>query len=228
MIKLPVWILLVLLPAGTLLADTSYGEISGDRALVFREDAVLFEAPSESSPEICSLTLGAELCRLAAVDVLFEGNGMSCTWLEAVFSINGDTFKGYIPQSWLALTDLALSGDTLFLFGIDTYYPDRYSFVGSARVVSGDEILWESVFYPPNGGFGRNDYSYGVSSRQIDPAGFTGISDLVLVSFSYEACGFENCDVLFAWTGRYLVKGVSASSISEAGLFHYTEELVFP
>ena len=227
MTKLMVWLLLASLAVGISLADSYYGMITGDRALVFREDAALFEEPSESSHIVCTLPVGDELFRLAAIDIQYEGDGMSCTWMEAFYEMDGDTCRGYIPHSWLALTDQTLSGDTLFLFGIDTYYPDRYRFVGSARAVSGGEILWESVFYPPGGAFGGNDYRYGASSRQIDEGDYT-FSNLVMLSFLYEACGYENRDVLFVWTGSYLVRGISASTVSEAGVFHYSEEFIFP
>ena len=227
MTKLMTFLLLMSLAAGISLADSYYGMITGDRALVFREDAVLFEEPSESSDIVCALTLSLVFFCLAAVDIQYEGDGLSCTWMEAFFEMDGDTCRGYIPHSWLALTDQTLSGDTLFLFGIDTYYPDRYSFVGSARAVSGGKILWESVFYPPDGAFGGNDYRYGVASRQIDEGDYT-FSNLVMLSFIYEACGFENRDVLFVWTGSYLVRGISGSTVSEAGVFHYSEEFVFP
>ncbi len=227
MTKLVTWLLLTSLAVGITLADSYYGNITGDRAFVFREDAALFEKPSESSGVICSPPIGAELFRLAAVDVQYEGDGMSCTWLEAFCEIDGDTCRGYIPHSWLALTDQTLFGDTLFIFGIDTYYPDCHRFVGSARAVCRGEILWESVFYPPGGAFGGNDYRYGVASRQIDAEDYT-FSNLIMLSFLYEACGYENRNVLFVWTGSYLVLGISASTVFEAGVFHYSEEFIFP
>ncbi len=219
---------LLLTLACPVLADTSYGELTGESARVFMEGAALFESPRETSSVICPLPLGTELHRLAAIDMQYQGDGISSSWMEGTCQLDGETYRGYIPQPWLALTDQVLSGDTLFMFGIGTYYPDIYRFVGSARIVYEGDILWESVFYPPSGGFEGSDYRYGVSSRQIDPVGFTRMQDLVVVTFTYEACGFENRDVLFAWTGNYLIRGPSASMVSEAGLFHYTEDFIFP
>ena len=227
MIRLLIPLMLITL-TGILRADTYFGELIGDRALVFREDASLFSEPRDTSRVVCSLPIGAELKRLAAVDVEYQSDGMSCTWMEGVYELDGDIHRGYIPQSWMALTDLVLSGDTLFIFGIDSYVPERWGFVGSARAVSGGDILWESVFYPPSGGFGVNSYGYSVSSREVDTSGFAGMQNLVIVSFNYEACGVTNSEVLFAWTGEYLVKGVTANWVAEAGIFHYTEEFLFP
>lgn len=51
---------------------------------------------------------------------------------------------------------------------------------------------------------------------------------MIELSFIYEACGYENRDVLFAWTGTDLYMGPHASSMFEAGIFHYNETFVFP
>lgn len=227
MIRLLIPLVLIALTSA-LQADTNFGELTADRALVFRESACLFSEPRDTSSVVCSLPIGAELNRLAPVDVEYLGEGMSSTWLEGVYELGGEIHRGYIPQSWLALTDLVLSGDTLFIFGIDSYVPERWGFVGSARAVSGGDILSETVFYPPSGGFGVNSYGFSVSSREVDTSGFAGMRNLVIVSFIYEACGVTNSDILFAWTGEYLVRGVRANWVVEAGLFHYTEEFLFP
>jgi len=186
-----IYLLLIPLTGCAVLADTSYGELIGDSAGVFIEDAVLFDAPRITSAVICSLPPGAILHRLA-------------------------------------LTEIALTDETFFLFGIVGKSEDGWNFIGSARAVRDGDILWESVFYIPGGGFGADDYRYSVSCREADPSGFTQMLDLILLSFTYEACGYENRTVLFSWTGKYLIRGPSASWIAEAGLFHYTEEFIFP
>jgi len=209
-------------------ADTVYGELTGDMARVFRDGASLFESPEETSPVICQLQAGSELFQLAGIDVQYDDGGMSSSWIEASCIIDGETFRGYIPQPWLALTDIVLAGDTLFILGIDSYYSELSNFIGSARAVCRGEVLWETAFYLPNAGFGGTGYSYSVSSREINTPKFRNVRNLVVVSFIYEACGYENRDVPFAWTGSYLIRGPSASRITEAGIFHYTEEFLFP
>jgi hypothetical protein len=211
-------------------ADTSYGELIGDRSVVFAEDARLFETPSESSAVVCSPPVGTEVFRLAAVDILHTADSLSSPWMEGVCELDGETFRGYIPMSWLALTYQELGADTLLVFGIDSRGALYGNFVGVAKVVSGGRMLWGVAFYPPNTDFGESGsgYGYGVSSQRLDPAGFSGIEDLVMLSFLYEACGYENREVLLAWTGRYLIAGISASRVAEAGIFHYTEEILLP
>jgi len=223
-----IYLLLIPLTGCAVLADTSYGELIGDSAGVFIEDAVLFDAPRITSAVICSLPPGAILHRLAAIDMQYHGDGISGSWLEGSWEMDGEIIRGYIPQPWLALTEIALTDETFFLFGIVGKSEDGWNFIGSARAVRDGDILWESVFYIPGGGFGADDYRYSVSCREADPSGFTQMLDLILLSFTYEACGYENRTVLFSWTGKYLIRGPSASWIAEAGLFHYTEEFIFP
>lgn len=210
-------------------ADTSYGELIGDRAPVFAENARLFETPSESSTVVCALPVGTEVFRLAGVDIQHTSDGLSSTWMAGACELGGETFQGYIPMSWLALTSQELGADTLLLFGIDSCNPLHGRLVGVAKVISGGAMLWGVAFYPPNTDFGDSaGYSYGVSSRRLSTEGFSGIEDLVMLSFLYEACGYENRDVLLAWTGEYLIAGVSASRVAEAGIFHFTEEILLP
>jgi len=209
-------------------ADTSYGELIGDRAPVFAENTRLFETPSESSTVVCTLPVGTEVFRLAAVDIQHTSDGLSSTWMQGACTLGGETFQGYIPMSWLAMTHQELGADTLLLFGIASGNPLTGRFAGVAKVVSDGRMLWGAAFFPPSTDMGGSDYRYGVSSRRLDPAGLPGIEDLLMLSFLYEACGFENRDVLLAWTGRYLVAGPSASRMSEAGVFHYAEDMLLP
>jgi hypothetical protein len=221
------WVLAILLaPAAA--ADTSYGELIGDRSVVFAENARLFETPSESSAVVCSPPVGTEVFRLAAVDIQHTEDSLSSPWMEGVCEMDGETFQGYIPMSSLALTYQELGADTLLVFGIDSRGALYGNFVGVAKVVSGGRMLWGVAFYPPNTDFGGSGYGYGVSSQRLDPAGFSGVEDLVMLSFLYEACGYENREVLLTWTGEYLIAGISASRVAEAGIFHYTEEILLP
>lgn len=222
-------LILAVLPAPAAVADTSYGELIGDRSPVFSENARLFETPSESSTVVCALPVGTEVFRLAAVDIQHTSDGFSSTWMQGSCELGGERFQGYIPMSWLALTSQELGADTLLLFGIDSGDPLTGRFVGVAKVVSGGRMLWGVTFYPPNTDFGGSaGYGYGVSSRRLDPEGFSGVEDLVMLSFLYEACGYENRDVLLTWTGKYLAAGIAASRVTEAGIFHYTEEILLP
>jgi len=44
----------------------------------------------------------------------------------------------------------------------------------------------------------------------------------------YEACGYDNPDILVVWTGNGLVIGPTADSVSEAGVFNVRSSFVLP
>jgi hypothetical protein len=211
------------------LADTSYGELTGSRSFIFSEGACFHEAPSESSAVVCSPFIGTPVYDLMATDIQHTEVGeLTSAWMEGACMVGGERLQGYIPLSRLALTSQELGADTLMLFGVKAMDSLLYCrFIGIAKVVSDGRMLWGVAFDTPSG-FGETSFVYGVSSEMLEPAGLRGVEDLMRISFVYEACGYENRDVLLAWTGWHLVSGVSASRVSEAGLFHYTEEILLP
>lgn len=218
----------LLMVASPVLSDTNYGELVGDRSIVFSESAAMYTAPYDTAVVVCSPMAGTPVYRLAAVDIEYSSGGMSSTWMEGYCDIDGETMHGYIPLSFLAFTHQELSDGSMLLFGVPSRMPDEGPFIGVAKVVSDGEVLWRTVFYPPGSGLGSDHYGYGVTSRLEGSGSLRGIEDLVMLSFVYEACGFENRDVLLGWTGDYLLNLISVSRMAEAGIFHYTEELVLP
>ncbi len=211
------------LAAGTATAGLRYGELTGDSARVFREGALLLEEPRAAAPAVGSLRVGELLVDVAGVDVIYEDEGLPCTWMAARLP-GEDGAAGYVPLTWLALADLTLEDGSLLLFGLRPH-ADGAAGVG---VLAGENgIEWRVAFRPP-GVHPGEPYGYSVSSRREDPTGLSGVSDAVVLSFSYEACGYENRDILLVRTGEILVLGPDASMVSEAGLFRFAEELVLP
>ena len=211
------------------LADTSYGGLTGSRSFIFSEGACFHEAPSESSAVVCSPPIGTPVFDLTRHGHPAFGGRRAHLCLDAGSLQAGRRgFQGYIPLSRLALTSQQLGADTLMLFGVKAGEFFLYSrFIGIAKVVSDGRMLWGVAFGTPSG-FGESSFVYGVSSEVLDPAGLQGVEELMRISLVYEACGYENRDVLLAWTGRYLISGISASRVSEAGCFHFTEEILLP
>ena len=211
------------------MADTSYGELTGSQSFIFSENACFHEAPSESSAVVCSPFIGTPVFDLTPTEIQHtEADGLTSAWMLGACMIDGERLQGYIPLTRLALTSQELGADTLMLFGVKAMDSLLYCrFIGIAKVVSDGRMLWGVAFDTPSG-FGETSFVYGVSSEVLEPAGLRGVKDLMRISFVYEACGYENRDVLLAWTGLFLVSGVSASRVSEAGLFHYSEEILLP
>ena len=226
----------VILAAGLLAAfearaDTSNGELTETRSFIFSEEAVLYESPSESSAVVCTPPIGSEIVRLATVDIQHTSDGIPSNWMQGACELDGETFQGYIPRSWLALTWQELGSDTLLLFGVDGRSPVTGHFTGVAKVLSGGRMLWGLVFTAPDIDLGDwLDRGSDVSSEQLDPAGLSGVDDLVLLSFTGDAHGDEVRDhnELLAWTGWCLVFGISAARIVEDGVVRLAQEILLP
>jgi hypothetical protein len=134
-------------------------------------------------------------------------------------------------MSWLALTSQELGADTLLLFGVPGRGPLYGNFTGVAKVVSSGRMLWGIVFTTPDIRMGgRQRWGSDVSSESPDPAGLSGVEDLVLLSFVGDAQGDESHDhhELLAWTGRYLVPGIAAGRISDGGIVLLDQRILLP
>ncbi|MCD4702178.1 MAG: hypothetical protein K8S24_10025 [Candidatus Aegiribacteria sp.] len=208
--------------------DYWYGDFTDDSTVVFSNTAVILSYPDIDCSQGVRLPMGTELGITGSSESEKLPDGMPFYWYEATFEYGGDICSGFIPSPDLAMTSLALGGDTLFVFSVNGFDPEEECFIATARIISSDEILSEQVFRPVGVYWGHSPYSYCIRGTALQADGFTGIKNLIELSFIYEACGYENRDVLFAWTGTDLSMGPDASSMSEAGCFHYNETFVFP
>jgi hypothetical protein len=208
--------------------DYWYGDFTDDRTVVFSNTAVILSYPDIDCSQGFRLPMGTELDITESMGKDTLPDGMPFYWYEAVFEYDGNECTGYIPGPDLAMTSLALGGDTLFVFTVTGFNPEEHCFIAAARIISSDEILAEQVFRPVSAGSGQSPYSYCIRGMELQPDGFAEIVNLIELSFIYEACGYENRDVLFAWTGTDLYMGPHASSQFDAGCYHFNETFVLP
>ncbi len=218
----------VLFACSAVQGDYWYGDFTDDRTVVFSNTAVILSYPDIDCSQGVRLPMGTELDITGSSGKDSLPDGMPFYWYETTFEYNGDECTGYIPGPDLAMTSLVLGGDTLFVFTVDGFNPKEYCFIATARIISSDEILAEQVFRPIDTGSIQSPYGYCIRGLELQADGLTGIKDLIELSFIYEACGYENRDVLFAWTGTDLIMGPHASSQFEAGCYHYNENFVLP
>ena len=213
---------------GSSRADTTYGLPSGDVAYVYSESAHFRAEPSEASELICSPPVGTPVHGILSTETRAEQNGILSPWIRGICEVEGRSRSGFILMADLALTQLELGGDTLFLFGLDSLGTAGFRHFGHAKTIFEGIVLQRIPVDIPSGFLDEGEYCYSVSSRLIDHTGFPGMSALLILSFEYLACGYVNREVLFTWSDRSLVMGPSADRVFEAGLFRTTEEFLFP
>ncbi|MBN2586733.1 MAG: hypothetical protein JXA64_05980 [Candidatus Fermentibacteraceae bacterium] len=208
-------------------ADYWHGDFTDDRTFVFSGNSPIYSSPDTGSEIVVETPAGTEVhISGSAGEALLDG-GFMTYWYQVRAVLSGIEYSGYMPGSSLAMTAMQLGADTLFMFSVTGSDPD-YGFRSSARILSAGMVLDEVEFRPVDGGFGQVPYSYSVRSLPLDPEGLQDIRDLVELSFIYEACGFLNRDILFAWTGERLIMGPEADSQFEASEYRYIEDFIMP
>ncbi len=212
----------------SLFADTTHGLPSSDMAIVFADSARFYSEPSNDSGLLCSLSPGTPVHELVSTGISARQNGILSPWMSGVCEIDGVRRNGFILMADLALTELNLGNDTLFLFGLDSLRTAGFSFWGHAETVVGGNVLQRIQLSTPIGFQNDGGFYYSVSSRLLDHEQFPDMDCLLVLGFDYPACGYVNSQVLFAWSDRSLVMGPSADWVAEAGLFHTIEEFLFP
>lgn len=218
----------ILIASSTAHGDYWYGDFTDDRTVVFSNTAVILSYPDIDCSQGLRLPMGTDLDIKGSPGKDTLPDGMPFYWYEAAFEYDGVECTGYIPGPDLAMTSLALGYDTIFVFTVTGFNPEEYCFIAAARIISSDEILAEHVFRPVSAGSGQSPYSYCIRGMELQADGFTGIENLIELSFIYEACGYENRDLLFAWTGTDLIMGPHASSQFDAGCYSFNETFVLP
>jgi len=209
-------------------ADYWHGDFVDDSTLVFIQDANLYAAPDPDTTVLVELPAGTPVEVVGSSGEVTLAGGITTYWYQVTARLHDGGHTGFIPGTSLALTDLQLSRDTIFMFSVTGYDPSTAHFSSSARVVAGGSIIDDIVFRPVDGGFGAVPYSYSVRSLPMDAAGLQGVRELIELSFIYEACGFPNMDIAFAWTGKELVMGPRANSQFEAASYRFIETFVAP
>ena len=219
---------IVLIASSAVHGDYWYGDFTDYRTVVFSNTAVILSYPDIDCSQGVRLPMGTELDITESKGKDSLPDGMPFYWYEVTFEYDVVECTGYIPGPDLAMTSLSLGGDTLFVFTVTGFNWEEHCFIAAARIISSDEILAEQIFRPVSAGSGQSPYNYCIRGMELQADGFTGIANLIELSFIYEACGYENRDVLFAWTGTNLIMGPHASSQSDAGCYSFNEIFVLP
>lgn len=114
----------VLIACSAVHGDYWYGDFTDDSTVVFSNTAVILSFPDINCSQGVRLPIGTELDITGSSGKDTLPDGMPFYWYEATFEYNGDLCSGYIPGPDLAMTSLALGGDTLFVFTVNGFNPE--------------------------------------------------------------------------------------------------------
>lgn len=201
---------------------------------VFSENTIAFSGfelylePSTLSTVVCSIPPGTEIQIYYKTENTSTENNYDTDWYKISCNTPGGIKSGFCPAGNFALTYQTLSDGSIFTFGITGYSSDINKFEGIGRIISDGLVFTETEITPPSDIWGSSStFIYNVDSRLYDVQGYTDVIDIPIVSFTYEACGYENRDIPLFWTGDLLVSAPHTSSVYEAMVFHWFENHIF-
>ena len=200
----------------------------GDTAYVFADVAYIRDYPdTDGTILLDSLTHGTML--LLTSDGYNERSirGYNAPWHEVQYEKNGQIKRGFI---WLGLLALGRQVDdqgNQFIHGLLRFE--------KATAYGGNLYICEVKYLTENQKLlGRGHYpvtkvgqTY-TTSKLLPNMGLEGLQYIHRVGFYGEACGIPTTHYYLGWDGENFVDMFSKSSVSDAGVSYYEENILFP
>jgi hypothetical protein len=224
---------LVLMTFGQANCPFSYGEFgAASNAFLFGDKVNVRAQPNTTAAIISNKPIGSAIQVIEKSDQTFAMGGYTTNWYKVSF-MDGETSKsGYVWGGLISMATTTLprgeeKADQL-VYGI-TGWLGEFNFNSTLRIVRDGKVLTSLDFDPISSGFfDVGVFGHGVCVTVDDGRGFKGIKNVIRLEFIYEACGYENGEIFILWDGIKLTYLAKASAVSEAGIFSYTYDLVFP
>lgn len=206
----------------------SNGFADGSATYIFGENVRIRTTPEIKENNVAdTLNPGHEVFIIKNEEKTLALNGVSENWLYVKYKVSGKEKRGYV---WGALLSIAWikNGNDLVLAGLRKY-SDNSGLEAECRIIRAGKIISSvpvDLHYLPE----SKDlmYRYSVSMTLHDNRGLTGLEKIVNINCNYGACAYPFGNV---WVGiakgklYYLAKD---TGVSEAGVFHVEERVVFP
>lgn len=188
----------------------------GKNYYTYANDLTLRDAPSKNGAKIALLPINTPVKLLAISKETILVNRLESAWVKVIASGK----EGYLASGLLALNRLKLADGSYLLYtreGTQEVYNQRILF----RIANGTSYKELGTY---------NLYNTSFSVEVYGNKGLTGINHIIEVGYLAEACGEQGGMSYFTLdllTSRFTNLGIY-SSIGDSGVFHLSEELIFP
>ncbi len=201
---------------------------------IFSDTAFIRSSPSTKQAAIDTLVAGDNINVTAITDKQLTIRGLNGPWLKISYNKYGEQRSGYVWQGLISCTPMR-RGDIKFVYGVErradsTFINESkakdtiHRFFIRLKVVQNGGIIAKSSVITPD------DESAGYCTGKVmSGMGLTNVQNIVVLSFSGEACGIPTYDYYFAFTkDSQLVKFPDKTNIGDADVFYHSEEFIFP
>ena len=211
-------LVLLLFLGGTLYVDAQevYIEplkefIINQKVYLFGDDVKLRKEPNTNSEVVSLLKIASEVIIVEKSPQKQLYNGYLHNWYKVKYENN----EGFILGGLLSLDSKEID-DSIYLVTLKKEKDETYI---SVRVVNGNNDYIEN-----NSKLKTTTFTI----KAYDNKGVDAIKNIIFIDYIAEACGVEGGGYYLFNNGTSLVKSIELSSISEAGLFWFKEDVVFP
>ncbi|TDQ25634.1 SH3 domain-containing protein [Tenacibaculum caenipelagi] len=184
---------------------------TNQKVYLFGNDVKLRKEPNTGSEVISLLKIASEVTIVEKSTEKQLYNGFSHHW----YKVKHKDKEGFVLGGLLALDSKKID-DSVYLVTLRKEKNDTKVLV---RVVNGNDEYIENSSILKSTTF---------SIKVYDNKGISSIKNMIYIDYLAEACGVEGGGCYLFNNGKSLVKSIELSSISEAGLFWFKEDVVFP
>ena len=179
---------------------------------LFGDKVKLRNKPSAESTVLDTLDIGSNVQILKKTKESMWFNGIESSW----YKVKIDNQFGYVLGGLISLDDAVIGNDTYL---ISPSRDTNYSYLNIRLLAPEATNYFESTVTLFTSLFSINAYNN---------RGLEGVTSIFFVDLHAEACGENGGGTYLFHDELFFEPVIELSSISEAGLFHFSEELTFP
>ncbi len=200
---------------------------------IFADTAFIRSTPDTKLAPTDTLVVGDNITVVGVTSNSLTIRGIKAPWLKIIYLKNGEQQEGYV---WLGLVSCMplRRGDVKFVYGIERRADSiavssgrrdtirRY--LVRLKIVQNGNVLAKAAVLTPD------DESAGYSGGKLmSGMGLTNVQNIIVLTFSGEACGIPTYDYYLAWTkSGQLVRFPDKVNIGDADVFSHSETFIFP
>ncbi len=211
---------------------TLWSVAPGDSRYIFADTAYIRASASVRDAPLDTLLAGDEVKITAIVKQPFSIKGFTARWLNVTYTKGGAQKNGYVWEGLISFTPMR-RGATKFVYGLnrmtdsisgkgDDEFKSKVYHIG-LKVVLENAVVASAMFRM------IADESAGFTEASaMAGQGLEGVSNIIRLTFSGEACGIPTYHYYYAWTGKQLLPLPQLMEVGDAGVYYHTEKFVFP
>ncbi|MFB6453892.1 SH3 domain-containing protein [Chitinophaga sp. Hz27] len=200
---------------------------------IFADTAFVRVSPDTKQAPKDTLLLGDNIKVLEITEKPLTIRGLKGPWLKIEYTKNGEVRNGYVWQGLISCAQLR-RGDTKFIYAIERR-ADSVSFENKTadtirRFLVRLKAVQNGNLVAKIGFIAYDDESANYCGAKImSGMGLTNVQNMIVITFSGEACGIPTSDYYFAWTkDSMFVRFPDKTNIGDADAFYHSEEFIFP